>query len=191
MEEKIQCPKCKGTNITAFQKGYSLGKGMVGGFLFGRWGLLAGLHGKDKIELHCLNCGNVFPPKPITPQFGHNPPVVTASTVPASKGPDPIVVPKNRDPDVPEYIVPYRHTLEEFAGVFVLFSPILTLLIWIIFDLRFLLSFYIASGIVIVILIIIAVVNRVDYNKKSKEYEKNLEEYANNYYNKRVRRNSP
>jgi ribosomal protein S27E len=60
--EKIKCPKCGSTQITAGKHGFSAGKAVGGALLTGGIGLLAGLHGSKKIEITCLNCGNKFKP---------------------------------------------------------------------------------------------------------------------------------
>lgn len=54
----IKCPKCKSSQITSNKKGFSIGKAIAGNFLVPGIGLLAGLHGNDKIKLTCLKCGN-------------------------------------------------------------------------------------------------------------------------------------
>ena len=56
----IYCPKCLSTSVQPFKKGFGLGKAVVGGVLLGGVGLLGGAIGKDKIEMHCLKCGNKY-----------------------------------------------------------------------------------------------------------------------------------
>lgn len=71
--EKIKCPKCGSTQITAGKHGFSAGKAVGGALLTGGIGLLAGMHGSKKIDITCLNCGNKFHP-------GDKPKVVVAKT---------------------------------------------------------------------------------------------------------------
>lgn len=59
-EEKIKCPKCKSTQITAHKKGFSGAKAVGGAVLTGGIGILAGTIGSNKIFLTCLSCGNKF-----------------------------------------------------------------------------------------------------------------------------------
>lgn len=61
-EEKIHCPKCNSTQLTANTKGYSGGKAVAGGVMTGGIGLLAGLHGKGKIIITCMSCGEKWKP---------------------------------------------------------------------------------------------------------------------------------
>lgn len=56
----VGCPKCSSTQITANKKGFSGGKAVAGAVLTGGIGLLAGFHGKDKVIITCLSCGNNF-----------------------------------------------------------------------------------------------------------------------------------
>ncbi len=59
-KEKIKCPKCKSTQITAHKKGFSGVKAVGGAVLTGGIGILAGTIGSNKILLTCLSCGNKF-----------------------------------------------------------------------------------------------------------------------------------
>lgn len=59
-EEKIKCPNCKSTQITAHKKGFSGAKAFGGAVLTGGIGILAGTIGSNKILLTCLSCGNKF-----------------------------------------------------------------------------------------------------------------------------------
>lgn len=59
-EKKIECPKCKSTQIQPFKKGFSGGKAVAGAVLTGCIGLLAGTIGSNNIKLCCLSCGNEF-----------------------------------------------------------------------------------------------------------------------------------
>jgi len=52
------CPQCKGTNLSAGDKGFGLGKAAVGGLLLGPVGLLGGLFGSKKTTVTCLSCGH-------------------------------------------------------------------------------------------------------------------------------------
>lgn len=61
-EEKLRCPKCNSTQLTADKRGYSAGKAVAGAVLTGGIGLLAGLHGKDKIIIYCMACGEKWKP---------------------------------------------------------------------------------------------------------------------------------
>lgn len=60
--EKIKCPKCGSTQITAGKHGFSAGKAVGGALLAGPLGLFAGSIGSKKVEITCLNCGNKFKP---------------------------------------------------------------------------------------------------------------------------------
>jgi predicted RNA-binding Zn-ribbon protein involved in translation (DUF1610 family) len=52
------CPKCGSISVQPMQKGFGLGKAVVGGALLGPLGLLAGVVGKNKVEMYCMKCGN-------------------------------------------------------------------------------------------------------------------------------------
>ncbi|KQM51515.1 hypothetical protein ASE55_19745 [Chryseobacterium sp. Leaf201] len=54
----IICPKCNSEQITLQKKGFGFGKAIAGIFIAGPLGLLAGTLGANKIQVHCLNCGN-------------------------------------------------------------------------------------------------------------------------------------
>jgi ssDNA-binding Zn-finger/Zn-ribbon topoisomerase 1 len=56
--QKISCPKCGSTQITANKKGFGGGKGLGGALLLGPLGLLYGFRGSNKILATCLNCGH-------------------------------------------------------------------------------------------------------------------------------------
>lgn len=58
IDEKIKCPNCNSTNLTANKKGYSAGKAVAGTLLTGGIGLLGGFLGSDKIRITCLKCGH-------------------------------------------------------------------------------------------------------------------------------------
>ncbi|SHK37895.1 hypothetical protein SAMN02745248_02403 [Hathewaya proteolytica DSM 3090] len=57
-DDKIHCPKCGSTQITANKKGFSLGKGILGAAITPGLGLVTGAMGKNKIEVTCLKCGH-------------------------------------------------------------------------------------------------------------------------------------
>jgi hypothetical protein len=52
------CPRCYSTSITANEKGFGVGKAVVGVGLFGLPGILAGSIGRKKIKVTCLSCGH-------------------------------------------------------------------------------------------------------------------------------------
>lgn len=56
-EEPVRCPRCGSTQITANKKGFGVGKALVGGFLTGGVGLLAGFLGSGKVLVTCVKCG--------------------------------------------------------------------------------------------------------------------------------------
>ena len=62
MDEKgiPYCPKCFSTSVQPFKKGFGIGKAAVGTLLVGPLGLLGGAIGKNKIQMHCLMCGNKY-----------------------------------------------------------------------------------------------------------------------------------
>ncbi|MEE0681382.1 MAG: hypothetical protein U0M20_04130 [Christensenellales bacterium] len=51
------CPKCGSTSITANQKGFGVGKAVIGAAVAGPLGLVAGNAGAKKVFITCLNCG--------------------------------------------------------------------------------------------------------------------------------------
>jgi len=53
-----KCEKCGSTSISANEKGFGIGKAVVGAALFGTIGLTAGSIGAKKIYITCLNCGH-------------------------------------------------------------------------------------------------------------------------------------
>ena len=57
-EQKISCPKCGSTQITADKKGVDVGKVFRRAVLWGDIGLLFGFGGSNKIMVTCLNCGH-------------------------------------------------------------------------------------------------------------------------------------
>lgn len=56
------CPKCGSTSLTANQKGFGIGKAVVGAVALGPIGLVAGNINKHKVKVTCLNCGNTWKP---------------------------------------------------------------------------------------------------------------------------------
>ncbi|MCM1223273.1 MAG: hypothetical protein NC548_53355 [Lachnospiraceae bacterium] len=54
------CPYCGNINIVLQEKGYSVGKGLLGIATFGLLGGLAGLHGSKRLQWRCANCGHTF-----------------------------------------------------------------------------------------------------------------------------------
>lgn len=62
MDSPVQCPKCHSTSLSAQKRGFSGGKAVAGAVLTGGVGLLAGLHGKDKLAIYCMNCGHSWDP---------------------------------------------------------------------------------------------------------------------------------
>jgi RNA polymerase subunit RPABC4/transcription elongation factor Spt4 len=57
VEEPIRCPRCGSTQVTANKKGFGVGKALVGGFLTGGVGLLAGFLGSGEVMVTCVKCG--------------------------------------------------------------------------------------------------------------------------------------
>lgn len=57
-EEKITCPKCGSDQLTAGKRGFKLGRAIVGSVLTLGVGAVAGLAGRNKMEITCLNCGH-------------------------------------------------------------------------------------------------------------------------------------
>lgn len=52
------CPKCGSTSLSANKKGFGVGKAVVGAYIAGPIGLVAGnIHAK-KVWVTCLNCGH-------------------------------------------------------------------------------------------------------------------------------------
>jgi hypothetical protein len=54
------CPKCYSTSLTANKKGFGVGKAVIGAFVAGPIGLVAGNIGSQKVKVTCLNCGHQF-----------------------------------------------------------------------------------------------------------------------------------
>lgn len=53
-----RCPKCGSTSISANQKGFGVGKAVIGAAVAGPIGLVAGNAGAKKVFITCLNCGH-------------------------------------------------------------------------------------------------------------------------------------
>ena len=60
----VKCPKCGSMSVQIGQKGFGLGKAVVGGLLLGPVGLLGGMFGRKKAELVCQACGKKWNPDP-------------------------------------------------------------------------------------------------------------------------------
>lgn len=58
----VKCPRCGSTQLTANNKGFGLGKSIVGGVLLGGVGLLGGFLGSSKVKITCLKCGHSWKP---------------------------------------------------------------------------------------------------------------------------------
>ena len=59
---QVYCPKCLSTSVTANQKGFGIGKAVIGAAAFGGIGLAAGNIGAKKIICTCLKCGYQWKP---------------------------------------------------------------------------------------------------------------------------------
>lgn len=57
---RLRCPKCGGTNIQFVKKGFSLGGAVLGGFLAGGAGLVAGGLGSNNVMCVCSSCGHTW-----------------------------------------------------------------------------------------------------------------------------------
>ena len=57
-DEKLYCPYCGSSNLTANTKGFGVGKALTGAMLTGGIGLLAGFVGSNKVKITCLKCGH-------------------------------------------------------------------------------------------------------------------------------------
>lgn len=59
----VRCPKCKSTQITSNQKGFSTGKAVVGTIVGGIPGtIIGGKMGSKKVIITCLKCGKQWTP---------------------------------------------------------------------------------------------------------------------------------
>ena len=54
----LKCPRCGSFQLTANNKGFSLGKAVAGGIAFGAVGLLGGFIGSKDVMITCLQCGH-------------------------------------------------------------------------------------------------------------------------------------
>lgn len=54
------CPNCGSRDIVCTEKGYSIGKGLLGIVTFGLVGGLAGLHGSKRLVWRCPRCNGCF-----------------------------------------------------------------------------------------------------------------------------------
>lgn len=54
----IKCPKCGSDQISANQKGFGVGKAVVGAAIAGPLGLIGGNIGAKKVRVTCLKCGH-------------------------------------------------------------------------------------------------------------------------------------
>lgn len=52
------CPKCGSTSLSANKKGFGVGKAVVGAYVAGPIGLVAGNIHSKKVWVTCLNCGH-------------------------------------------------------------------------------------------------------------------------------------
>ncbi|MBT8397568.1 MAG: hypothetical protein HKO65_10600 [Gemmatimonadetes bacterium] len=59
---KVRCPKCRSEQVSGGRKGFGLGKAAAGGLLVGPVGLVAGMFGRKKPTVTCLNCGHRWEP---------------------------------------------------------------------------------------------------------------------------------
>lgn len=55
-----KCPKCGSTSLSGNKKGYGIGKGVIGAYIVGPIGLVAGNIGAKKVIVTCLKCGHRF-----------------------------------------------------------------------------------------------------------------------------------
>jgi hypothetical protein len=61
-QEKLYCPFCGSTQLTANKKGFGAGKAVAGAVLTGGIGLLAGFIGSGDVKITCINCGCQWKP---------------------------------------------------------------------------------------------------------------------------------
>lgn len=61
-KEKLYCPYCGSSQLTANKKGFGAGKAVAGAVLTGGVGLLAGFIGSGDVKITCLNCGCQWKP---------------------------------------------------------------------------------------------------------------------------------
>lgn len=53
-----KCPRCGSASVSASTRGFGIGKAVVGAYIAGPIGLLAGNIGAKKVRITCLNCGH-------------------------------------------------------------------------------------------------------------------------------------
>ncbi len=58
---EVRCPLCQSREYTVEQEVFNPGCGCLGALIFGWWGLLLGLLGRDTYIV-CLNCGHKWRP---------------------------------------------------------------------------------------------------------------------------------
>lgn len=61
-EDKLYCPFCGSSQLTANKKGFGAGKAVTGAILTGGIGLLAGFIGSGDVKITCINCGCQWKP---------------------------------------------------------------------------------------------------------------------------------
>lgn len=61
-EDKLYCPSCGSSQLTANKKGFGTGKAVTGAILTGGIGLLAGFIGSGDIKVTCIKCGRKWNP---------------------------------------------------------------------------------------------------------------------------------
>ena len=61
-EDKLYCPHCGSSQLTANKKGFGAGKAVAGAVLTGGVGLLAGFIGSGNVKITCLKCGCTWKP---------------------------------------------------------------------------------------------------------------------------------
>lgn len=54
-EDKLYCPFCGSSQLTANKKGFGAGKAVAGAVLAGGIGLLAGFIGSGNVKITCIN----------------------------------------------------------------------------------------------------------------------------------------
>ncbi len=62
MSDYLCCPKCGSSHIHSAEKGFGVGKALVGVWVLGSVGLLAGNIGRHDVIMTCLSCGHKFEP---------------------------------------------------------------------------------------------------------------------------------
>lgn len=61
-EDRLYCPNCGSSHLTADKKGFGAGKAVAGAVLTGGIGLLAGFIGSGDVKITCLKCGQKWKP---------------------------------------------------------------------------------------------------------------------------------